>query len=175
MQQLDKMIVIPERLNPKVSLDRGQFSYWLKSSGSLAAGSSVVDPCTDQCEPLCRRVYSCCSIPDLTAFILMHTFWCPSRRGCSSGDRVAEAWLCPSESSLLCPLLCQSLSVLCSLLPSSFFLSLIYDMVGSALLSAYGLFAGVCVRACKPSTLCDAHERVLSHNFLNEHFVNTVL
>lgn len=45
-------------------------------------------------------------------------------------------------------------------------------MVGSALLSAYGLFAGVCVRTCVPSTLCDAHERVLSHNFLNEDFVN---
>lgn len=93
-------------------------------------------------------VFSCCSLPDRTAFILTHTFWCALRQGCSSGDRVAEAWLCPSDSSLLCPLVCQSYSELCSLLHSSFFLSLICDMVGSALLSAYGLFAGVCVCVC---------------------------
>lgn len=44
-------------------------------------------------------------------------------------------------------------------------------MVGSTLLSVYGLFAGVC-EGMHIFSFHVMHERVLSHNFLNEDFVN---
>lgn len=52
---------------------------------------------------------------------------------------MAKAWLCPSDSSLLVSSARLSLSA--ALYSAAFFLSLICDMVGSALVSAYGLLS----------------------------------
>lgn len=74
---------------------------------------------------------------------------------------------------LCCVLSSVSLS-LCSALffpaPSFCPLSMIWWALHCSVLKV-----SLLVCACVPSTLCEAHERALSHNFLNEDFVNTVL
>lgn len=161
-------------MNPKSYLGYGQFMCSLRKFWFPGSSWSVVDPCTDQYEPHCRRVFSCFSAPDSTVFILMHTFWSPLQQGCGSGGRVAEARLCLSDSSLLCPLLCQSLSALWSLFPALSFCPL--SMIWWALHCSVLMVCLGCVCACLPfnfvwcTWVC-----ALSHNFLNEDFVNTVL
>lgn len=77
-------------------------------------------------------------------------------------------------SHLCCVLSCVSLSLV-SALSSQLFLSFPYLWYGGLCIAQCLWSFRWCVCACVPSTLCDAHECVLSHNFLNEDFVNTVL
>lgn len=109
-----------------------------KSSSSLAVGRSVVDP----------WVWTRAAFSQIAQHLFSRT---PFDVSC---DRVAvpvTAWLRFSfvhQSHLCCVLSSVRLSEPCSPLRCSFLLTLICDMEGSALLSAYSLFAVVCVYVC---------------------------
>lgn len=111
----------------------GRETTGLGPIGSVATGGAG-RPGADRQEP-----------PGLTASALVPE--CGLRRGGGSGGRVADG-LGPCDS---CPPPRRALCALRSL-PSALLLSLIYDMVGSALLAVSLLCVCACVRAyvCVP-------------------------
>lgn len=133
-----------------------------------------VDPCTDTSPS--AGVFA----PGALLQISQHLFSCTlfevpfNRTVVPATGWPRLVFVCPIH--LCCVLSLVSLSPCTALsFPSSVFQSLICNMEGSALHSACGLFVGcVCVRAF-PLTVCDALAGALSHNFLNEDFINTVL